>query len=256
MGIFNFGKKKKAKRELKRPEWDFYSYFYADGQVSVAEFDVEHALEDTHEGLANGFRMIIFIEPEKCLGSGIPNAKEDKSLRHVEHELIHSLAIHCRLVGILSYGAMRELIFQAEKAKEFETDINLWISMQKGYRMELKSYEGWSFFDEKLRPNVSMWQQISDRKAIAELIKAGSDVASEHVLEHNFIGPDIQLDKLKAQLLQDNFTLVSQSEGNLVLSKPSLLDLGAVNAITGRLASFCPRMGLEYDGWGTSVVNK
>jgi regulator of RNase E activity RraB len=236
-------------------EMESYSYVYGGGMRALISFDVAAAMERRHEGHPHGRRIIVFVDARGVRPDGLP--ADTAELIALEDDLtarLRQASIDCRFVGRMTYGGMRELVFQVEDAAGFDALVGGWIGAQRGRRIEVRPKDGWSFFDEKIRPTAAHWQQIQDRKVIAALLEAGSDPARPHPLEHTFKGPARGLDEIARQLGADGFREIRRSDDVLVLVRPSPLDLEMVSRLTGALAAFAEAVGVAYDGWGSPVV--
>jgi regulator of RNase E activity RraB len=176
-------------------------------------------------------------------------------LDQVEDKLIKALQkkkVDCRFTGRMTYGGMRELVFQVEDVDAFRECVQGTIK-NKAYRIELREEAGWRFFDEKVRPAPVFWQQISDRQVIEQLRAAGSNPSALHLLDHTFVGAPQKLARVKQTLEADGFQETYSSDDTLVMSKQSRLDLNEVFGVTGRLFLYSTDVGVQYDGWGAAV---
>jgi hypothetical protein len=240
-------------------DWVFYTFTPGEGARAIIRVDGQLAREETHQGYEHCRRLIVFIDDPHVLPNGLPAMEELPSLQQLDHELAALLrenGVRCRLAGIMLYGGMRDLVFQVEDVEAFERVVAAFVERQTQpqYRFEVLSSEGWDFFDRKVRPEAEHWQQISDQAVIHQLIQAGTDPESQHVLDHTFLGPDDALAALRDQLSADGFNVSGTGPGRLTMSRPSPLDLEQVWSLTRRLATFCPQIGVQYDGWGAAVV--
>jgi regulator of RNase E activity RraB len=257
MGLFSFKKNKsedKKSFEIKRQNWNFYSYTYGDNLTALIEFDVEFALEDSHQGYNSCKRIIIYIAHENCGPNGLAYKEENIRVKNLENELISALSgIDCKLTGKMSYGAMCDLNFQTNDSAGFMSTVSNWISNQKTHKIEIIEKDGWEFFDAKIKPNHIYWHQITDRRTIGTLIENGSNPEKEHNIEHSFLGEKETLQSLCDQLTSDGFTMSSFNDNQLVLMKPSKLVGGELSNLTQRLASYTASIGVKYDGWGAKI---
>ena len=123
------------------------------------------------------------------------------------------------------------------------------------YKIEIVEKNGWGFFDDKIRPDLIFWHQISDRKTIGKLLENGTNPKAVHNLEHVFIGSEKSLNDLSDELSQEGFQKMALEGNKLVLLKSSNLDLEGISNLTGNLAYYCESIGVKYDGWGSEIVN-
>ncbi len=251
-------RKKKKSANIVGNSWAMYSYNYGEGQRAIISFDVERAQEGDHEGCNHSIRVIIRIPLiGRVLENGLPVREELPKLQQLEDDLLQMLEKHrvsCRFVGRMSYGGMREFMFQVEDVETFRAGVSRLDRRAGDYEIELREGEGWQFFDEKVKPKPVFWQQISDHRVIEELVKAGSDPHSLHLIEHTIVGEDEKLLRIRDELQASGFTEVWLGDGRLVMGKESRLTLDEIFGVTGKLFSYCKAVGVKYDGWGAAVV--
>lgn len=257
MGLFNFKKKKSKEKkifEVKRKNWNFYSYTYGDNLTALIEFDYEFAREDVHKGYNSCKRVIIYIRQEDCAPNGLAFKHESLKIKKLEDDLLLTLSeVDCKLTGKMLYGGMYDFNFQTNDASAFMNKVTPWIANQKSYKIEIIEKKNWEFFDAKIKPNHIYWQQITDRRLIGTLLEQGSNPEKEHIIEHLFIGENEKLQDLSNQLTSDGFVLSSLNENQLTLTKPSKLVGGELSNLTQKLASYTASIGVQYDGWGTKI---
>jgi regulator of RNase E activity RraB len=238
--------------------WEVYSYTYGDGMVAVISFDVESAEAEEHADHPHGRRVIAFLPEGEVSDNGLPSQKAVQRLDALEDGLLQALRaanVEGRFVGRMTYGGMREFVFQVTDAPGFARALTAWRDWQNGWRIETREREGWGFFDEKVRPSANGWRQIADRRVIDQLLQAGTDPDREHVLEHFFDGPVEALRQIAAALAEDGFAgEVDEAEGRLMMARAEPLDLPVINRLTTALAHYSEGLGAHYDGWGTPVL--
>jgi regulator of RNase E activity RraB len=250
-----FGKKRQ--QVVIGDSWEMYTYTYGEGMRVVISFDVEAAREKEHRGYGRTMRVILYIPMPQVHENGLPVGEVLPSLAEVEERLLKLLrkgGVACRFVGRMTYGGMRELIFQAEGEEPFRACVEQLAQQVDAFKVELREGEGWRFFDKKVSPAPVYWQQISDRRVIDQLLKAGTDPEALHVLDHTLVGEPETLEKIRRQLEADGFKKTGGEGDVLVMSRASPLDLDAIFGLTSRLSGYCAQMGVEYDGWGAAVI--
>ena len=257
MGLFNFKKQKSEEKltyEIKRKNWNFYSYTYGENMTALVEFDYEFAKEEQHIGYEACKRIVIYISPENCGPNGLASKNESLKIKDLESDLLSNLSeVDCKLTGKMSYGAMCDLNFQTNDSTDFIDRVTNWISNQKSHEIEIIEKDGWEFFDTKIKPNHIYWQQVTDRRVIGTLLEQGSNPEKEHIIEHLFIGEKDKLQSLSDQLTSDGFILNSLNENQLILTKPSKLIGGELSDLTQKLASYTASIGVKYGGWGANI---
>src|SRR5262249_50711862 len=237
--------------------WEVYTYTYGEGFRALISFDHNAGTEDEHRGHPHCRRVIVFVPAQQVTENGLPVREALEQLGDMEDSLIARLEaakVDCRFVGRMTYGGMRDFVFQVEDVAAFTAQVDGWKREHSGWRIESREREGWSFFDEKVRPSEAGWQQIADRRVLDGLRDAGSDMSKPHVLEHFFKGPPEALAHVAEQLRGDGFEGVPDDEGGLMMSRAEDIDLDEISQLTSSLARFCKRIGVEYTGWGAAVV--
>jgi regulator of RNase E activity RraB len=247
---------KRPQAKIVSDEWAVYSYGYGHGLRAVISFDVTAAHEEKHVGYDTCVRAVARIPLERVLENGLPDRSALLGLQQLENDFVQALqttSVACRFVGKMTYGGMRDFVFQVADVPAFKKTIGK-TAPRDGLRLELIEKPGWTFFDEKVSPASVYWQQIGDYQVIQRLLEAGSNPQVPHVLEHVFIGDQEQLQTLSADLRNRGFSEISCSDDCLVMGRESLLDLEEVFNVTGELFSFCSEIGVQYDGWGAAVT--
>lgn len=247
-------RKKRPNCPIVGDSWESYFYTYGEGQLARIGFDVAAGAEQKHKAYRNCRRVILFVDASRVREDGMPSDDDISQLISLEQALIAGLqeqAVDCRFVGRMTYGGMQEFVFQVEDAQQFDKTVSAWTGSVSAYKTEVRRETGWMFFDRKVRPSAAHQQQISDRRTIDALVHAGADTSRVHVLEHRFRGPIGELRHVAEELRTGGFLQVDLSDGTLVMSRPSSLDLRAVSELTCTLASFAEEVGVVYDGWGS-----
>ena len=92
---------------------------------------------------------------------------------------------------------------------------------------------------------------------IDNLIQSGSDPQKPHSLEFVFRGDPLRLRDFQCMLANRDYSLIefSQDESRLVMARSIPLDVTSVCQESISHRDECVRLGLEYDGWGASVVS-
>ncbi len=236
--------------------WEFYSYTFGEGMRAFIRFDVSAALEEAHAGFPFGERVIIYLPSESLYSNGTPKQDVFEALSQFEADLIDQLEkaqINCRFVGVMTYSGLREFVFQVDEQKKFDRALKKFLR-QSSYKIERRSYPGWSFFDQKVSPKPHFWQQISDRNVIDQLVKAGSDPSKKHTLEHVFIGDGENLKKLLATLTPQGFMKKYLDQERLEVQIDYPLDNPEmIFRMTAYLRDTASKFDLDYDGWGAAV---
>jgi regulator of RNase E activity RraB len=240
-----------------RDHWQSYVSMM-DKRPLFISFDYEAGREPPIERLSNCARVLIPIH-EPGDGGG-PNSEEAETLWAMEDDLCNRLSVaevDCLLVGRLTHGGVRELVFQLADWESFRPPVGLWMSEVSDYDIEISEHEGWDFFDQVVRPNDEDWLFIADVSVIENLKKAGSDLSREHALEFCFRGEAEGLQELAIALTArgyEPYDELNYESGQIVFVRRMVPDIHAVTTESRELHQLCQEIGVEYDGWGTAVV--
>jgi regulator of RNase E activity RraB len=238
-------------------EWDTY-VAQSDGKPLFVSFDVEAARTDLTDTLTHCARVIIPIH--KPNRNGGPVQPESDRLYVIEDDLCASLSEHgvrCRLVGRLTCDGVRELVFQVDDWDTFRPPVGLWMQHNGAYAIDVSEHEGWSFFDDCIRPTPEIWIYLADQRVVQNLIKSGSNPSKPHDLEFVFHGQDESLRKLAHDLQGRGYRPLADLEpgkGEVVLVKTMPLDTEGIAAESLAHIKLTQEHDVRYDGWGAQVV--
>lgn len=231
-----------------REGWDQYSYRGPEGLVVVSYWT--GAAQADRKALPNCARVIT-----PC---GEDRASADKSWE-LEDQLTALLDYHeveCRLVGTLRHSGTRELVFQVADWATFRPVVGKWFRGNMALELDVSEHDGWEFFDRHVWPDDDTAQYIADRNTIEALVKNGSDPGKPHDLEFTFFGPRDLLETLRPVLAARGYRpfVGNPSKDCLVMVRTMPLDLDAVFAESKANALAARNAGVDFDGWGCTVV--
>lgn len=235
--------------------WEFYSYQTENGAV-FASF---HAGADKIDQASLPYCARVIIPIKKPKSTGGPSDEEAKILWALEDELTELLSLHsvsCQMLGRLTHQGVRELVFQLHDWETFRPPVGKWMMQHESIEIDVSEHDGWNFFFESVWPSPTSWMLISDRRVVDNLLESGSDPSKPHSLEFVFRGPASALDQMHTTLLKRGYALVQMNpgEGLLVMANSMTLDLGPIYDASLFHDAECEKLGIEYDGWGCSVV--
>ena len=190
--------------------------------------------------------------------NGGPQGAEAQVLWNMEDALTDALekqSIECLMVGRLTHGGRREIVFQLKDWQSFRPPVGRWMGQNKQYEIDVSEHDGWDFFDESIWPSEIDWQLIMDQEVIDELIKSGSDPKKQHVIEFVFLGQRTSLGEIQATLEKRGYSTVSFEGETLVISRKLVLEISEIFAESRQHLSEASRLGVKYDGWGCHVVS-
>lgn len=237
--------------------WDFYSYGYGEGERATITFNVRADEEPVHQGYPACRRVVIYLTPERVYQNGLPTPEELERSTEEERALIAALdraRVDCIKVGHMLYGAMRDIVFQVNDPRAFAETYARWRDQYRDRNIDLVEKEGWSFFDERLRPKPADRKWIANNRVVFQLLQAGSNPRREHALDHTFTGEPAALDAVTAELRGAGFAPTRPEPVRLVLVQPLPLDADAITLWTMRFEALAAQCGAEYDGWGAAVL--
>lgn len=234
--------------------WEAYSYSTDSGPVFVGF----HADSDKIDPAAFPFCARVIITIKAPTQNGGPTGDEVQRLWDMEDRLIAALDasdIPCLMLGRLTHGGTRELIFQVADYAPFRPQVGRWMQENSEYEIDVSEHDGWEFFYESVWPNDTSWLIIMDRRVIDNLIRDGSDPEKPHSLEFVFYGDAHRLGELQLLLESRGYRLIDSASENrrLVMAISMPLDVSAVARESIFHRNECARLDLEYDGWGASV---
>jgi hypothetical protein len=83
--------------------------------------------------------------------------------------------VTCRLVGVQTYSAMRDFVFQVADTAAFEAQIYLLAKQHRGpSAIELRTLSSWTFFEEKIVPDAEQREWMRNMNVIFALGESGS----------------------------------------------------------------------------------
>lgn len=236
--------------------WESYSYNTDNGPVIVG-FHTE-ANKIPQERYPFCARVQITIKDPNHNGG--PEQHEAEVLWDMEDRLVALLdetEVPCVMLGRLTHGGTRELVFQVADYEPFRPPVGHWMGEHGDYETDVSEHDGWDFFFESVWPSDTSWLLIADRRVVDNLVKAGSDPAKPHKLEFVFRGGAEGLRQLQEKLAARGYSTLESSapEASLVMSRSMPLDVGDIFQESLSHHADCQSLGIEYDGWGALVVN-
>jgi hypothetical protein len=235
--------------------WEVYSFAYGEGLRAVISFDHAAANEPVHEGHPHCRRVIVQLPADQIGEDGLPLRSASPKLDEMGGGLIADLEaarVDCRFVGRMTYGGLRELVFQVADVPGFTRRLEAWRARQAAWQVEVRESAGWDFFDEQVRPPTAGPAADAGRRVLHGLRPAGSDMSRPRLLEHFFTGPPAALIRLAARLRGDGFE-GQPDDGGLTMSRAQSLDLEEINQVTAALAALGADLGVDYTGWAAAV---
>jgi regulator of RNase E activity RraB len=238
-----------------KENWETYSYRAAGVPIYASFYaGAKEIVRDEYPFCAR-----VIIPVNRPNSNGGPTDEEADTLWRLEDDLTEILASRskCLLVGRLTHGGHRELVFQVSEWDTFRPPAGYWMKQNPEYDIDVSEHDGWQFFDGFLWPDERNWMLIFDRRVVDNLIKSGSDPQKEHSLEFVFRGDKAQLKRLAQELTPRGYLEVDSPESadQIVMAKKLSLDLQHVWSESLENQRLCEEFGVEYDGWGANVVS-
>jgi regulator of RNase E activity RraB len=257
MGIFDIfkGKKPPPSQPIRRNRWDGYVYTFGEDQRCVVSFDVDACEPEQQDARYSGRRVILFAGEHEVTQTGLPTPEAFRRMHAVGDQLVAALEanrVDCWQVGGHTYNGLTELIFEVADVPAFMSTC----ASVLGDRPDVKlvPFEGWEFFNAKIRPGLLGINHISNRELIKQVKAAGSNLESVHALDHHFLGAAEDLARLEEELSKDGLRRTSAGEGSLTMTQELPLDdQDTVDSATLLIRRLAEVFNARYDGWGTLV---
>lgn len=237
--------------------WDTYVSGSGDELLFIS-FDVEAARQDLTDSLPHCARIRIPIHHPNRNGGPVP--PESERLYEMEDALCQALSeqgVACRLVGRLTCQGMRELVFQCDNRESFRPAVDAWKASCPDYDVRVAEHEGWTFFDDCIRPSPEDWLTMADQRVIQGLLNAGSDPNKEHALDFVFCGDEAGLRQVAQTLAGRGYephASTNFAAGQIVMVKKMVLDAREILDESQENFALAGESGVKYDGWGAAVV--
>jgi Regulator of ribonuclease activity B/Family of unknown function (DUF695) len=247
----------KKKRAVADGPWDFYSYSYGDGLRASVTFNVEADAEPEHTGHPHCRRVVIHFPHDRVHASGLPVAAEYDRSTDDERALVSELeraGVDCLKVGHMLYGAMRDIVFQVTDVAGFAAAFARWRATRGDREVQLVEKAGWTFFDEKIRPRPVHRMWIQNNHVIIQLLKAGTNRARAHAIDHTFLGAPDAIARVAAEIDAAGLAATRAEPGRLTVVQELALDADDLTTWTLRFEALADEAGASYDGWGAAVV--
>jgi hypothetical protein len=238
-------------------EWETYVRAGEDGPLFIS-FDVDATRADLSGPLPHCARVLVPIQRPNEAGG--PVQPESDQLWELEDDLCQRLERHkvaCRLVARLTHQGIRELVFQLADWDGFRPLVGQWMGEITGYAIDVSEHEGWGFFTDCVAPTVEEWFYIADSKVVSRLIEAGSDPQKDHDLAFVFDGAPANLTQAIEPLQRRGYVPLpplDPASGTIVMVKRMPLDPLAIAGESMANAMVAEEFGIEFDGWGCTVV--
>lgn len=238
MGFLGFLKKQRA--QPIGEDWDWYRYATSDGVASVS-YDAQRARETHHADLPHG-RSVVFPANEQM------ERQQDALL-----SALSAAGVDCLLVAWQVDATTLELLFQTSAPPAFDAVFAAWRAKRRPDAV-LREHDGWSRFDDAMKPDEfdRVWR--IDIDVIEALEKAGSDFGKDHDIEHCFLGTPAQLAQVKDALVPRGFRVGEREDGALVLIRALRIVNQDITDTTVPLRRLAREVGATYDGWAAVVV--
>jgi len=241
---------------IRRDRWNVYTYSYGDGQRCLVRFDID-ACDPKNQAQDHTGRRVIAFAPQGEVGpAGLPSESAFAQMRAVEDGLMARLAeakVACWHVGTQTYNGLRELIFEVADVAAFEAVYSRFAEGRSG--LELVPFEGWKFFNDKIRPGVVGVNHISNRGVIEQLRSAGSQLERRHAIDHCFIGEAQALSAVESALGPKGLRRTGAAGESLTMThEVPLQNQDLIDSITLFMRDTAQGCGARYDGWGAMVV--
>jgi hypothetical protein len=236
-------------------DWETYCYQSKD-EIVLVTF---HASADkiVQKEFPYCARVLIPIHESNAFG-GVERP-EAEVLWAMEDRLVEALQAHkvaCLLLGRLTHGGLRELVFQVADWETFRPAVGKWMIQYPDYQTDVSEHDGWEFFFECLWPSPTGWLFIADRRVVDNLVRSGSEPSKPHLLQFVFHGAAAGLESLRERLLQRAYTVrdFKPTDQTLVMALSLPLEVNRIFEESSAHTKAAEELGLEYAGWGCLIV--
>lgn len=256
MGIFNFFKKE---YNITNDNWEMYQSVDENEKICFVTIDLTYNDQKKQRGFKGEFFIRICIPEHKLFGD-IPNPEELSYQNQKENELLENLTkarINCVQVARLMLDGQKQYIFEYNDPEGFKKLFTNWMhSFSSEYTIELNELSAFDYYKDLL-PDTYIWQQIANRKLIAQLVASGSNEHKTHFIEHTILGSIEDLKILLEELKQNDIHLI-HLEGNidhgiLEVGINSSIELDDVTEQTNYLITEAEKYHCDYDGWSAKI---
>jgi len=125
--------------------WEAYDYSTDAGPIFVGFHTDSNKIDQ--QAFPHCARVIITIKQPNHNGG--PNREEAEVLWAMEDRLVELLEAEsapCLMLGRLTHGGKRELVFQVADWELFRPPVGLWMMRNENYETDVSEHEGWQFF--------------------------------------------------------------------------------------------------------------
>lgn len=235
-------------------EWETYEYPRDDGSRGWVAFDGSLLDEAERPPFPHGRRVLL---KAKTGADGLRQSDADAAELDARADALVDALLAAKVKGLLvgthRFGGVVEYGFQLDAPEPFERVVAQWGAPWPA-AWSLARHEGWTWFDEVLRPDERDETWMLERGVMERLREAGSDFSKPHDLEHVFIGTPEQLTTICEALVERGFRLVERDAATLVMARPVLIEHLDVTGTTMPLRRLADAVGATYDGWSCDVV--
>jgi hypothetical protein len=235
--------------------WNGYYYYFGEDERCVVTFNVT-ACDPANQRASHGGRLIGLTPEEYVSPQGMPSGVAFERLKSIEARTMQLLAerrVPAWLVGKQMYRGMRELLFQldAPHVAAFEA-VAAQVEQELG-GTKVVPYQGWQFFNDRIRPDESARSHIANRQLLELLEKHGVGKDTPLEVDHTFVGPPAALAAIGHVLAAENFRGQAGTDSHATFTHTTPLHQDRIDAITMRMREAARDHGATYDGWGAAV---
>lgn len=252
-----FKKKPIEPKKIVFDHWNAYPTM-RDEQWMFVSFD-EEIVSNRPTELNHCARIMIPIAQPNTRGG--PVSPESELLWQMEDTLVAQLEknqVVCRLIARLTYGGLREIVFQVKDWQTFRPIVGTWMQQHSSYDIDVSEHDGWDFFEDYISPKHEDRIYMLDRSVVNHLIDSGSNPEKEHALDYVFVGKPDALQQVIQTLTSKGYYLTrdyDQNENHVELTKNMPLDLELIVAESIANHALAESLEIECDGWGAGVVS-
>src|SRR5579863_3814970 len=152
--------------------WDVY-FTKIDNKPASIAFDVDIARDEKRKDYP--VLLGVFVKQKLSRPDGLPQKKEADFLARLEDVLVKAVnAFGGIFVGRVTTNGRRDFIFYGPSDAGFERVVAEVMSLfTPDFRTLIQQDPEWKLYFQRLYPTPADWQQIMNRRTLAQLTKAG-----------------------------------------------------------------------------------
>jgi len=241
---------------VQNDNWKFWEFHDEEEFYGLNFLDATYMDPITQKGFNKEYYLKVIIPENKLAHGKFPSPEANYELQELETKLITRLEknkINCKQVHRSVYYGAQRMLFEVSKQQEFEKEVNQWKNNLGSYNLEIIEDKAWELYNE-LQPDVYANQQMGNSEVFDNLVKAGSNLDKNHLIEHAIFGNKLNLKSLETALIKEGGKTITFENDLLEIGFECAPDLGEINEMTYFLIDKSNEHNCTYDGWSTAIM--